>query len=119
MAPTTADLIEALRKPGESYEALAARLPISLSTVNRWKRESPQDWDGLLQMLEAAGWLNMAADVPQGDRLPADPLERLAVAARDQGEVLGTVLEEIRGLRAEVSAVATSGQARPKRKGAR
>lgn len=43
--PSAAELLEELREPGESYESLAARLPISLSTVNRWKKRSPRDWD--------------------------------------------------------------------------
>lgn len=71
MAPTTADLIEALRQPGEAYETLAARLPISLSTVNRWKKESPQDWDGLLEMLEMAGWLRLPGDAEPAPLSPA------------------------------------------------
>jgi hypothetical protein len=64
--PTTANLIEALRQPRadgrlESYEALANRLPISMSTVNRWKRDSPEEWDTFVGLLDEAGWLDHAA----------------------------------------------------------
>ena len=76
MAPTTADLIEALRREGESYEDLAARLPISLSTVNRWKKRSPDDWEALLQMLEMAGWLNVTRPAQTAGLRPLTQQER-------------------------------------------
>jgi len=78
--PTTKDLLEALRNPGESYEALAARLPISMSTVNRWKKESPAEWDLYIELLDRAGWLNQ--DRVEGGlvaaRLAADDAHRRA-----------------------------------------
>jgi transcriptional regulator with XRE-family HTH domain len=83
--PSTRDLIEALREPGESYEDLAARLPISLSTLNRWKRAAPRDWYPILEMLDRAGWLkyNGAATARAEQPLLDDPefaarLEELA-----------------------------------------
>lgn len=81
MPPSAADLLEALRAPGESYESLAARLPVSLSTVNRWKKRSPRDWDTILALLSRAGWLNQ-------DRLAAAQAE--AQAAESSAERLAT-----------------------------
>lgn len=80
--PTAAELLEELREPGESYEALAARLPISLSTVNRWKKSSPRDWDTILTLLDRAGWLSPAA----GRRSGEGDLARSAAAAREGEE---------------------------------
>lgn len=78
MQPSAADLLEALREPGESYESLAARLPISLSTVNRWKKRSPRDWDTIMLLLDRAGWLSSS-------RLALGAAEAEA-AVRAQGE---------------------------------
>jgi hypothetical protein len=61
MRPTAAALIEKLREPGEAYEKLAARLPISLSTVYRWKKGDADDFKRIAGMLEDAGWLDEAA----------------------------------------------------------
>jgi len=89
--PTAAELLEELRRPGESYESLAARLPISLSTVNRWKRQSPRDWDTTLTLLDQAGWLTpprhlaaARAEAVEADRQAAQMRSRRRRPARDE-----------------------------------
>lgn len=62
--PTAAQLIERLRTVHEakvgrplSDEELAGRLPITLSTFNRWKKADTKAFQSTLTMLEEAGWL--------------------------------------------------------------
>lgn len=86
--PSAAELIEALRRDGESYEALAARLPISLSTVSRWKNESPRDWNNILTMLDLAGWLVVGGST-RADRAGAVTAADLAPALEQIADGLG------------------------------
>jgi len=84
--PSAAVLLEALRDPGESYESLAARLPISLSTVNRWKKRSPRDWDTILGLLSLAGWLDTDAIRRARAQAEAEAAAQMEALARRQVE---------------------------------
>lgn len=62
--PTANELLERLRaiyeeQAGESLsdEKLAGRLPISLSTFNRWKKGDTKQFRDIVKMLGEAGWL--------------------------------------------------------------
>lgn len=66
--PSTAELLERLRRvlreegqPRLTDEALAGELPITLSTVSRWKKRPPRDYRHLMECLALAGWLNEQA----------------------------------------------------------
>lgn len=66
--PTAAQLLARLRevyaeRDGKplSEEKLAGRLPITLSTFNRWKKRDTKAFSDIVQMLDDAGWLNDAA----------------------------------------------------------
>lgn len=82
--PNAADLIECLRviyerREGEgvklSDENLAARLPITLSTFNRWKKGNTRQFEQIMTMLAEAGWLK--DDLAQAAPDHQDPLTRL------------------------------------------
>lgn len=62
--PTAAALIKQLRAVHEkrvgrrlSDENLVAYLPISGSTLGRWKKKDTQQFDAIVEMLDDAGWL--------------------------------------------------------------
>ena len=90
-APTAAMLIEAaktalgVKTDDELARALERRYGVSVkqSTVNRWQTLNKPSYDATMAMLDAAGWLNTAAEPPS--IVPAaDPqiglLERIAAA---------------------------------------
>jgi hypothetical protein len=89
--PTARDLIERLREihalPGEklSDEALAAKLPITGSTLARWKRRDPEKFSELVQMMTEAGWLNMGGDAHADVWRTRDPLVELQATVEAQG----------------------------------
>jgi len=96
--PTAAELIERLREVHQgdgkrlSDEDLASRLPISLSTLNRWKKNDAQGFQDIVWMLSTAGWLNTGGDGRAAVEPPGDPLERIARGVTellaDQKEIL-------------------------------
>lgn len=102
--PTPAQLIERLRavyeaETGErlSDEKLAGRLPISLSTFNRWKKGDTRAFREIVAMLDTAGWLSIDEDVRA---LAARPRDRLGVlearvaelpTAEDLGQAVATL----------------------------
>lgn len=85
--PTAAEVIEQLRvvyeeQTGErlSDEKLAAKLPIGLSTFNRWKKSDTRAFRDVVDMLALAGWLNTPEDARALARTIHDPREELAAA---------------------------------------
>lgn len=88
--PTAADLITRLREVHEeqagmslSDEKLAGRLPITLSTLNRWKKGDTRQFAEIVAMLDEAGWLTASTEaggVARDDQEPSrSPLEELQV----------------------------------------
>lgn len=119
MAFSAADLLEKLREPGETYESLAARLPISLSTVNRWKKQSPRDWDTCIALLERAGLLNLedAGPVALSQDHPESVAARYARLLENQIEALTgqeEIRDELRELRKELGLRAQAAHTAPK-----
>jgi hypothetical protein len=93
--PSAADLIEELRcQTAEDSdrltdEQLAGRLPITLSTLNRWKKEDPRHYTSLMKMLRQAGWLNedrVLAAVRAAERARAEETERRAASLAEREE---------------------------------
>lgn len=130
MPLSAADVLERLREDGESYESLASRLPISLSTVNRWKKESPRDWDTIIQLLDAAGLISLEGgsavqDMKQRRVRWAEVdgrLEELAgvgeTVLSGQQEALRTQQEmrdELRSLREALESLAAAASTAPRR----
>lgn len=83
--PSAPEVLAAIRQPGESWEKLAARLDVSVATINRWKKRSPRDWPTILGVLEAAGVLTQTGE-------PRDPASELEHSIR---RVLVGVLHEV------------------------
>lgn len=124
--PTAAQLLERLRaiyesREGEalSDERLAARLPISLSTLNRWKKGDTRQFREIVQALDEAGWLSIGEDAPAKEATPPDPLERigaaLVVLARNQALALDA-LDVPEADRAQLPPQTAPRRARPKQK---
>ena len=104
-APTAADLLERLRTIYEeregtrlSDEKLAGRLPITLSTFNRWKRGDTRSFRDVVTLLDQAGWLNMGEAEPAISS-PAsqgvDHLEEIAAALKDLTESQAEILRRL------------------------
>lgn len=100
--PSAADLIERLRDVYEQREGvkladekLAGRLPISLSTFNRWKKGNTASFDRIVECLDIAGWLS----TPEDDRVlvapPGDRLEALLVGQTEMAETLEEILARL------------------------
>lgn len=79
--PTAKQLIEQLRtalsENGQRLtdEQLAARLPITLSTFNRWKKADTDRYTAVIEMVAMAGWLDegrLARDLPAVDAVLAE-----------------------------------------------
>lgn len=97
--PTAAQLLARLRaiyeqREGRSLsdEKLAGKLPISLSAFNRWKKGDTQQFNNIVEMLEIAGWLNTAGDLPSAETDPDLPLGSEDAAALLLGQAEGLVL---------------------------
>lgn len=85
------DLLERLREVYRdadgntlSDEKLAGKLPISLSTFNRWKKGDTKAFRDTIAMLDTAGWLNIDADAPRAE----SPPDLLADIADGVAEIL-------------------------------
>ncbi len=115
---TAADLLDRLRAvhgKGDhiSDEKLAAKLPISGSTLARWKRSDPEHFQAIIEMLDQAGWLNTDADVPDSVGSDRDHLATLAATVVEIGE---TQKEILRRLPSPVAAPRSTARAAPKRR---
>jgi hypothetical protein len=101
--PTAARLIERLRevyadKDGSklSDEKLAGKLPITLSTFNRWKKSDTKAFRDMITMLDAAGWLQPdAAEVAMDPAAPHDPLEALVREVAEIARMQALIAEHL------------------------
>jgi transcriptional regulator with XRE-family HTH domain len=110
---TAAALIEHLRKVhgnGQplSDEKLAAKLPISGSTLARWKNGDTRAFDNIVEMLAQAGWINAETDAPVTSASSLDPLAKLS-------EGVAELLAGQRRLLAELDAPRSRTQGAPKK----
>lgn len=98
-SPSAAALIERLRDVYEQQEGvkladekLSGRLPISLSTFNRWKKKDTRSYTDLMSMLATAGWLNLNGEGASGPVAKPDPqaalLVGVAAVLQNQAEAL-------------------------------
>lgn len=95
------DLLERLREvyrddDGKtlSDEKLAGRLPISLSTFNRWKKGDTKAFRDTVAMLETAGWISIDGEAPAQVSSP-DRLEELSTLVEAQGAAMTRSLDEL------------------------
>jgi hypothetical protein len=101
--PTAAELITRLREiyaaklpAGEklSDETLVAKLPITMSTFHRWKKEDTKTFRAIVTMLDDAGWLTSgeATHRPSDETETAQPGTlaevRFAISALERLEAL-------------------------------
>jgi hypothetical protein len=93
--PSAADLIERLRdvysdRDGTraSDEKLAGQLPITLSTLNRWKKGDTRAFDNIVLMLDEAGWLSPEAPAGTARNPQAALLAGVGALLRNQAEAM-------------------------------